>query len=205
MDQALLDEKPAGWQVVGRRKRTIVTRFGEMTVERRLYRDEKQEERFLLDEALGLEPRQVATPEVKEAVVALAADVSFEKAAAHLRSLTGGVLSKSTVWRLLRRVGRAAQKAEEAVGRAVYERGYIPPPGEHRTRVLYVEADGVWVRLQREEQEGMEIKVGIAYEGWERLRAKDREQYRLRNKRVYVHCVPGLSFWEGAMLAWWRF
>jgi len=51
----------------------------------------------------------------------------------------------------------------------------------------------------------MEIKVGIAYEGWERLRAKDREQYRLRNKRVYVHCVPGLSFWEGAMLAWWRF
>ncbi|NPA26450.1 MAG: hypothetical protein GXO36_02460 [Chloroflexi bacterium] len=40
MDAWLLGHKPRGWQVVGMRKRTLVTRFGEVTFRRRLHRDE---------------------------------------------------------------------------------------------------------------------------------------------------------------------
>jgi len=39
VDAWLLRHKPRGWRVVGRGKRTLVTRFGEVTF-RRLYRDE---------------------------------------------------------------------------------------------------------------------------------------------------------------------
>jgi len=55
--------------------------------------------------------------------------------------------------------------------------------------------------LQREEKAWAEIKVGIAYEGWEPL-AEARGGYALVRKRIYVHAVEHLSFWEGASLAW---
>jgi len=177
-----------------------VTRFGELRVERKLYRDEEGNPRFPLDEALGWRPRQAATPGVQEAVVALAADLSFE----HIARLTAGVLSKSTVWRLVQRVGREALEADEALRRAVYEEGALPPPGPRRVRRLYVEADGIWVRLQRDRKRWMEMLVGMAYEGWERLGSEERPRYRLKHKRVYVHGGSRKAFWEGAAVAWWR-
>ena len=43
--------------------------------------------------------------------------------------------------------------------------GIIPPPGERKVSILYMEADGLWVRLQREEKEHYELKSAIACEG----------------------------------------
>ena len=203
LDDQLLGQKPAEWRVVGKRPRTVVTRFGEVTIQRRLYRDEQGKGRFLLDEVIGLPVQQAATAEVQETVVALAADLSFGKAAVHLERLTAGVLSKSTVWRLLEAVGQRALEAETQLARAVYEQGHLPPAGKRQTTCLHVEADGVWVRLQREEATWMEIRLGMAYEGWERLSGA-QERYRLRNKRVYVHGSRQVSFWEGASVAWWQ-
>ena len=40
LEEKLFGERPAGWQVVGFRERTLVTRFGEVRIRRRLYRDE---------------------------------------------------------------------------------------------------------------------------------------------------------------------
>jgi len=204
MDDVLLKAKPAGWRVVGKRRRKGVTRFGEVTLERRLYRDGEGKGRFLLDEVLGLMPRQVATPAVHEGVVALAADVSFGKAAAHLSHLTAGVLSKSTVWRLVQRTGHRAGAMDEEATQRVYEEGEELRMGERRPEVLYVEGDGAWVPLQRQEEKGLEIKVGMAYEGWECVSAGEEKRYRLRHKRVYVHSSPRFSFWEGATVAWGR-
>ena len=81
--------------------------------------------------------------------------------------------------------------------------------------VLYTEADGLYVRLQREtkggkKQKHYELKNAIAYEGWERLSQK-AERYRLMNKRVYCHSgvychsdggSSSIPFWDGAGLAW---
>ncbi len=203
LDDQLLEQKPKGWQVVGKRRRTVVTRFGEVCIERRLYRDKQGEGHFLLDKAIGLLPQQAATAEVQETVVAPAAEVSFGQAAAHLARMTAGVLSKSTAWRLLGAVGRRALKAEESMAQAVYEQGCLLPAGKRQAERIYVEADGVWVRLQREDKEWMEIRLGVAYDGWERLKGSG-EKYRLQNKRVYVHGSHKVSFWEGASVAWWQ-
>ncbi len=49
----------------------------------------------------------------------------------------------------------------------------------------------------------MEIKVGIAYEGWERI-PHQQDAYRLVGKRVYMHGHDRCPFWEGASLVWFR-
>jgi hypothetical protein len=65
---------------------------------------------------------------------------------------------------------------------------------------LFLEADGLYVRLQREKQKHRELKMAIGYEGWERL-PQARERYRLVGKRVYCQGSEEIDFWEGAILA----
>ena len=65
--------------------------------------------------------------------------------------------------------------------------------------VLYTEADGVWVHLQREERSHYEVKSGIAYRGWRRV---GDNRYELVGKRVYGHASESIPFWEGASLEW---
>lgn len=202
LDAKLYEMRPVGWRVKGYRERRLMTRFGPVTLRRRLYEDEEGEGHMLLDEHLKLPARQAATPSLQGAVVALTGDVGFEKAAKHVAALTGRVLSKATVWRLTQRVGRRVLAEEGKEGDAVYRQGQRPVrEGSRVVERLFVEADGVYVRLQREAQSHMEIKGAIAYEGWERL-GGELERYRLKAKRVYVHGPPNLAFWEGAGLAW---
>jgi hypothetical protein len=204
LDEALFGQRPADWRVVGFRERTLVTRFGEVCFRRRLYRDEHGCYRFLLDEYLRLPAHQAATPDMQAICTALASELSFRKAAKRLKHVLAGVLSTSTCWRLLQRTGAAAARADAAAVEAVFERGQaLPEAGQRAVERLYVEADGVYVRLQRQPQAHLELRNAIAYEGWERLPTA-RQAYRLRGKRVYSHVGQQLPFWEGASLAWAR-
>lgn len=204
LEEALYEQRPAGWAVEGFRARTLVTRFGEVCFRRRLYRDERGRYRFLLDEYLGLKAHQVATPEMQAICTSLGSELSFRKTAELIGRCLAGVLSPSSCWRLLQRTGQAAASAEAAAVEAVFGRGEpLPQAGEREVGRLYIEADGVYVRLQRQPQSHLELRSAIAYEGWERL-ASTREAYRLRGKRVYCHAGQPLPFWEGASLAWAR-
>ena len=49
-----------------------------------------------------------------------------------------------------------------------------------------VEADGVMLSLQREKERKAEVKLGIAYEGWEKI-GKDR--YKTGNKTVFEQYI----------------
>ena len=71
--------------------------------------------------------------------------------------------------------------------------------GRQRADILYTEADGVWIHLQREDQKHHEVKCGIVYRGWRRM-ALDR--YELVGKRVYSHGDDCILFWEGVSLEW---
>ena len=61
-DEALHQERPAGWQVVAIKERTLVTTVGALRLKRRLYRDERGKARMLLDEELGLPARMRVSP-----------------------------------------------------------------------------------------------------------------------------------------------
>ena len=192
LDEALLRDKPQGWQVVGLRPRSLVTRFGEVRFSRRLYRDPQGRYWFLLDEVLDLPRRQAATAEVTEAVIHAAAGMGFEQAREMLENLTAGVLSTSTVWRLLQHVGEAIEAVEQEEVEQVFEHGRAPRRQGHRSAErLYIEADGVMVRQRtgRGHTVWREVRVGAAYdEGGE--------------ARAYLQGPEGGDFWEGASLSW---
>jgi len=201
LDEALFEQRPSGWEVVGFRERTVVTRFGEVRIRRRLYQDGRGRYHLLLDEYVGLKAHQAATPEMQALCTILGSEMSFRTAADVLERWQVGLLSSSSCWRLLQRTGEAAASAEAAAAQAVFERGErLPEAGERKVERLYMEADGVFVRLQRQPQSHIEVRSAIAYEGWERL-AGAREAYRLRGKRVYCHANEQVPFWEGASLA----
>ena len=199
LDDELMRTKPKGWISRGFRERTVATRFGEVPVRRRMYRDSERNSRFPLDEYLGLRPKQLASPSMTESVVAMAAEMPYRKVAETVSALTAGELSPKTVHRLLQSVGEEALAEEQERWEAQFERGEDMCEGRQIQDILYTEADGVWIHLQREEQKHYEVKCGIAYRGWRRI-AEDR--YELVGKRVYAHGDDAIPFWEGASLEW---
>lgn len=113
-----------------------------------------------------------------------------------------GLLSHSTCWRLLQRNGEVVANARAEEVEAVCSRGDpIVSAGEQCIERLFMEADGVYVRLQRQPRTHLELYSTIAYEGWERLSGV-QGGYRLCEKQVYCHVGDRGSFWEGASLAW---
>ena len=202
IEERLFKVLPLSWHVVAKKERTLVTRFGEITIKRRIYRDDQGKTHCLLDEVLGLPSHQLATPSLQESLVDLCTQVPFRSANQTIEKLTAGVLSTPTVYRLVERTASRAIKKEEADWQAVFEGGAIPS-GEKRVPILFSEGDGTWIHLQQEEQEHYEIKDGIAYEGWERLPGEE-ERYALVNKRVYCQASEKMPFWEGASLEWSR-
>jgi hypothetical protein len=203
IDDRLFQQHPSSWEDKDFNERTIATRFGELTINRRIYQDEKGGYHYLLDEYLGWSPKQLATPSLQENLVELATEKSFNQVSKTLSKLTAAVLSTSTIYRLLRKTSQLAIDKEREDWQALYERGELPPSEERQVPILFSEGDGVFVHLQQEEQKHYEVKNAIAYEGWERLSGKE-ERYRLVNKRVYGQANDEIPFWEGVGLEWAR-
>ena len=112
----------------------------------------------------------MATPAFAALVVDWATDVPFRTAARRVGEATAGAVSGSTAWRLLQQVAAAGHGARggdpRRPGRAT---AALPPPvGARVVPVLYLEADGVWVKTQREpaHRTGYELKCASMYEGW---------------------------------------
>lgn len=78
------------------------------------------------------------------------------------------------------------------------ETGEIPDNESKVVSRLFMEADGVMLSLQRERQRKAEVKLGIAYEGWEKI-GKDR--HRTVNKVMHAAVASGeQDFWAGMTL-----
>jgi len=206
MEESLFHGHPQDWRVIGFRERTLVTRFGDVTFNRRLYMDRKGEYHFLLDEYMDWKPSQLATPSLTASLVRLSTEVPFRKVADTMADLIAGVLSRATIHRLLGRISEQAVEGEKAEYESSFQEGKLPEPGKKKASVVYTEADGVWIHLQREKQgdkkrKHYELKSAIAYDGWERLSQKE-ERYRLTNKVVYCRSDDTIPLWDGVGLEW---
>jgi hypothetical protein len=206
-------QRPAGYVVTGWRERTVVARFGDVRVRRRRYQASDGTTHYLLDEHLAWEARQVLAPTLAALLVEWAATVPFRTAAKWLEAATAGVVSGPTAWRAVQRVAVRVVATERAVHGAWATTGVLPQPeGRRVVGVLYAEADGVWVKTQREptHRHGCELKCASTYEGWDPLAGPTpghpRPHFRLRAKRVYCHAFDhtgpqALPFWDGVSLA----
>ena len=171
--------------------------LGPVRVRRRQYRGGVGKYRYLLDELMGMGKHWHVTIAVQELVLELAAAMPYRRSAEVLRKTSAIDLAHQTIWRL---VGKAAdpylEKAEHEL-KWFLETGEIPEGEGKRAARLLVEADGVILSLQREKESKAEVKVGIAYEGWEKV-GKDR--YKTVNKTAFAAITDRESFWGGMSL-----
>lgn len=199
-DRWLMERRDPGLRLVDVRRRSLMTKVGEVAFVRRDYRDGAGRGRFLLDEALGLEARQRYSPELRELAVALAVELPFARAAQWLEQWTQGAvrISRMAIWQGVQAAGaRAAAEAEQA-REALFARGEAPQ-GARAAEELALEFDELFVRGRRDGQ-GCKLRIGLkhalAYEGKAEVR---RGRAVLQGRRVQVAVGDGRAAVEQAL------
>lgn len=198
MDNRLLAApENAGLEVVNRKERRVMMLFGEVSIQRRYYRDPRTgKRRFLLDEALGLEPGQRLSPGVTELGVKFAVDMPYGRAAECIAEATAGAVhvSKMALWKAVQKAGEAAKAKADAQRKALFEFGEVPP-GEKQAEALCVEADGVFLPTRgcKGHRERIEVKLAVAYDGKADVAPSRR---KLRERRIHGAVAGSKPFFE---------
>jgi len=189
MDDYLAQGRDKGLRHVGYRSRTLICRFGPVSINRRLYRDSQGHYRFLLDEALGLPKKRSLSPTVSALATALAAHLPFRVAAHLLSNLLPETISHQAIHQMVQTLGERKLQAEEKEKDGLFGFGLHPPSQNRHTETLFLEADGVGVSLQREARARAEIKVGVAYSA--------KAAGRTVDKVIHLALESGSAFWQG--------
>ena len=187
-DRYLMETRDrAAYRHKGYRQTTIKTVYGEVEYRRSVYEvkrdDGTHEYVFLLDEQLHIKGVGLISQNLAEQLVSGITEMSYRNCADKISHTTGQSVSAMGVWNVIQGLGEAVCEDERQLVRD-HKAGRIQ--GEKAVPVLFEEADGIYVNLQRERQKKGEIKVGIAYDGWKKS-GKDR--YALDGKVV----VAGFS------------
>lgn len=184
------------YELKGLEPRKLLTLVGEIEFRRRQYWD-RVEQRwvYLLDEALGLEPAARKSPGLGELAVVWAAKGSYRDTRDRLEEMTGErVLSHEGVRRTVLGVGEHIRKEDK--------RRLCRQEGRRRVRVVFVEADGLNVAMQRKRgerrgQRRRETKLAVVHEGWRRRYGGGKgEEYELINPVYIPSLAGGEAFWE---------
>ncbi len=205
LDVQLAQVRDHRWRVVGFRRHTLVTPWGAVTIKRRLYRCGRHC-LFLLDRLLGWVGRRSYSQAVAGLATLAASWLPFRKASELLTSL-GMPLSAMTIHRLVQQVGAAIATEQANQASALFGWGELPPSQEREVERLYLEADGVWIALQREQRKRAEVWTAISYEGWQAVgrgptRPGCRRRYRLAGKQVFSEVATGAKgFWQRQVTA----
>lgn len=162
-DERLFSDRPEGWRVKDLRPRSILTEFGEVAFTRRVYIDEFADRRTYLDEILSLRPRKRLSPGAFRALTLFGAEIPYGRAARVLFRHCADSVSAMTTMGVLRETGDLLEVEAEARRRDLFDHGLLPAAA-HESEELRVEADGIWVALQRSKGHGVEIKALCAYE-----------------------------------------
>jgi len=191
LDELVFEMRNKGRYIVkGIRKGNISTLFGDIEYCRRYYFD-KETGRYihLLDEALGLDRARISPGLAIAAVIQAVIGPSYRAARDGLKQFFGHqVVSHEAIRQLILRLGEFLEK-EEAGKRE-------EPDGKRRVPVLFVEADGYWVSMQK--QKSREVWMMVSHEGWQ-PRSPGSEEYELVKKSHYLE-ADGKSedFWDNA-------
>ncbi|MDQ0339500.1 hypothetical protein J2S00_002288 [Caldalkalibacillus uzonensis] len=181
LDDWIMEQRDtARFRLKDQREISIDTLFGTVRFKRRLYLDRKTGKHvFLLDRMMQYEGRDKLSPNLEELAIQFASQgPSYRDSAQRLEALLGyRVLSHEAIR------DKLIVQAERTE----------PSEGERRpVRVLFVEVDGLYTKLQRERRRGMENRIAVVHEGWE----SEGGRVRLKAKRYYYHTGDG-DFWEG--------
>ncbi|WP_126425403.1 ISLre2 family transposase [Brevibacillus marinus] len=183
LDECLMHQRDhSRYRLKDQREVQIDTIFGTVRFKRRLYQDRmKGRHVFLLDQMLAFDGREKLSPFLEEVATKFASQgPSYRDSAKRLEALLGyRALSHEAI-------------RDKLIARAEQEANVLPEATRRSVRVLFVEVDGLYTSLQRHHQRGMENRMAIVHEGWERKGSR----VSLKYKRHYLHTAKG-DFWEG--------
>jgi hypothetical protein len=185
----------------GKKTTTIKTLMGEVVFSRNIYRkitdDGQVQHIYLLDEALGFEKIGTMSSNLAEKIIELSCHKAYRQVAQTITELTNQSISHQAVWNIIQTVGQRQRKAEEELIRAFQNHELC---GDREVSVLFEEADGIWLSMQGKSRPKRgngrkEMKIGIAYEGWE-PRYLSSEEYRTVGKTVFAGYHEAEEFQE---------
>lgn len=190
IDQQLYENRDKERYIV-KEKRGIQydTIFGQVEIRRRYYLDrETKEYVFLLDSYLEIEDSSPISPFLEEIAVNWAIKgPSYRDARDRLERITGlQVLSHEAIRQRTKAVGLKINREAWQESKEKDKKG---------AEVIFIEADGLHSKLQKEKQKAAEAKTGIIYDGWEKRHPGSKE-YKLRNKQYWTSLEDGDKFWE---------
>lgn len=162
-----------------RRKTCIKTVFGEVEYYRRQYYDnENKTYRYLLDEDIKMEKIGTVSANLGKLITEAALEMPYRKAADSISKTTGQVISSHGAWDVVQKV---ADKIKEDEKKKLNELNTNTTTGTKETRLLFQEADGVYLKIQKDKKKAkpQEIKVATVYDGW-------NPDGSLHNKVVYA-------------------
>ena len=121
-----------------------------------------------------------------EKIVERVLEEPYRKTAQAVESLTNKGLSHTAVWNVVQAIGEKLDAREkQIVGN--YQQG--KPNGERSVKVLFQEADGIWLSMQGKDRprkgksKKKELKLAVNYEGWKKRKGQ-KEGYVVHNKTV---------------------
>ena len=154
----------------GKRRTVLKTVLGEVEINRRVYETENEAGRkihiYLLDEALGIDTPGQISPMLSELVATAACESTYRESARQISELTGQTISHQTAWAITQETGDRVRAREEALANKAQQN---EGTGELESKILYEEADGIWLKLQGKDRKAYgsskEMKAAIAYSG----------------------------------------
>ncbi|MBQ9058049.1 MAG: UPF0236 family protein [Atopobiaceae bacterium] len=194
-DQSLVANKPQGWTIHAKEKRTLLTLVGRVEFVRTCFKDEFGRRRLLADELLGIPERGVFSQGAFLWIATQAAELSYRKTAKAFLEQTGASISHVSVMRVVHTEGKLI-KDSKAIHTKI------------STEKLCLETDGVWIHLQNpkhrkhalprsvyelaRQAQSFELKVACLYAG------KIKEKGRTKRLGVSVSCSDSVAdqFWE---------
>lgn len=170
----------------GKRKTTLKTLMGEVEYERAVYKTKGENGEtqyiYLLDKILNLETFGKMSTNLAMKIAENVSISSYRNSAKNITELTGQSISHGGAWNIIQTLGEKIKKEEDEYAKLVQEEKII---GTKETKVLFEEADGVYINIQGKDRpkkvRKLEMKVAIAYDGW--IKNRDNK-YELRNKIV---------------------
>jgi hypothetical protein len=201
MEAQLLESRGLGLRRSKRRRLHLLTRFGWMRLERWQTRDQRGRFSCPLDGALGLQPRQHASPWITNQAVALATRLPYRQASYLLSTFVEEHIDHRSLYRWVQKTGAAIVFEEEELQQAVFRDGVIPPRDDTQREIILAEVDGTFLRAQREEGPKFEVRLGVLTTGKSLVSptAKNR-RYRLQERVRYGGVETAQDFGERLFL-----
>lgn len=203
IDEELMMNKAKGkLENKGKREKYFGTKLGDIRYKRRAYKERgKKGYRYLLEEELGIGRNQRVSGSRKK-IESLLGFVSkgYRDAEKMMEELVGCSRSFESIRKGTIREGEEIKRHEE--GEIWKIRNQKEEYRGKESEVVYIEADGTGLKLQRGkkkrgERRGTEIKLGIGYRGWEdRYKSGKKKAKKLKGKFIYGGIERGEEFME---------